>query len=236
MASYDKYGFDPSKQKADMSALEDRIAALESRSFSIKNIFPVGYVLISVADINPNTLFPGTTWVRLTGSHMLVSYDNTNINFNAGGKEGGSWSHKHTINGTALSTSQIPSHNHGVGSHEHTLVYDQYSQNGLTNEQWNGGTNISGFKDDRRVFTEYTESPSGAHWRATWRLNGSDNDFGKLNITRVTEAGHSVYAGSLRSDGYKTGSTGGSAQHTHGCENATHLPPYITCHMWKRTA
>lgn len=235
MASFDKYGFTPSKEKTDMSALEERIANLERNSFSIKNIFPIGYIFITYSSTNPGTLFPGTTWEKLPAGKMIINYNIGNPDLDQPGKTGGSTSHTHTIQGTSLSVNQMPSHTHSLPNHDHSVIYDQYSQNGLTDEQWNGGTNISGFKDDRRVFSEYTEDPNGAHWRATWRLNGSDNSFGKLNITRVSAAGHPVKTGNPLSS-VNVGSTGGNQAHTHNCVSGGVLPPYYVVHMWRRTA
>lgn len=230
MASYDKYGFDPTKQKADMSALETRIAALESRSFSIKNIFPVGYVFMTMDNgANPNNLFPGTTWEKLPSGRMLVNYDVGNNLFNSAGKTGGAWAHSHTITGTNLTVNQIPHHTHIIGDHRHNVVYN---------------TSESGYKDDGRLFRNYEEASGSEGWpRIVLRASESGSEYGMLHKLRIRTGGDPMITGRAlgmdeTNDNQKptTYGTGGGNAHTHGCNASNAMPPYVVCHMWKRTA
>lgn len=230
MAAFDKFGFDPTKQKADMSALETRIAALEANSFSIKNIFPVGYVFITMNDSqNPNTLFPGTTWERMYAGRMLVNYDSGNNLFNKANKTGGAWAHSHTIKGTNLTENQIPHHVHIIGDHRHTVVYN---------------TSEAGYKDDARLFRTYEESSGSEGFdRIVLKAASSNKEDGKLNKMRIRTGGDPMITGRAQgmdstnnNEKPTTYGTGGNGAHTHGCDASNAMPPYVVCHMWKRTA
>lgn len=43
-------------------------------------IYPIGSIYISVTSLNPNTAFPGTTWIKLQGGYALITTDNNSPN------------------------------------------------------------------------------------------------------------------------------------------------------------
>ena len=236
MASFDKFGFERNKNKADMSDLESRIARLEQNGMSVKNIFPVGYIFLTFnSNFNPNNTFTGTTWKLVDKGRMLVNHNPGDNAFNQTKKTGGSKSHSHTIGATAITEAQMPHHAHVIGPHEHSFFFNQNSQNGLTDAQWNGGNNTEGFKADRSIFVEYHEDYDPSHyayWRATWRL-ADGNEFGKLNIRRIGSGSSQLRTGGVLSD-KPTYGTGGGQAHDHTCSSTDTLPPYIVCYMWER--
>ena len=69
-----------------------------------------GSIYITAADVDPNGLFPGTTWQRVEGRFLLGASSS-----HALGSTGGEESH-------ALSWNEMPAHTHGWG---HWLAYDK---------------------------------------------------------------------------------------------------------------
>jgi microcystin-dependent protein len=76
---------------------------------------PIGYIYISTASTNPGTLFGGT-WSPIGEGRVLLSAGTTYT----AGSTGGATTHKHTTGGHTLTTSEIPSHQHGTNSDSHT--------------------------------------------------------------------------------------------------------------------
>ena len=71
---------------------------------SVKKIFPVGSIFITVTNTNPGT-FIGGTWSSFGAGRVLVGVDTSQTEFNTVQKTGGEKTHKLTIN-------EMPSHNH----------------------------------------------------------------------------------------------------------------------------
>lgn len=110
---------------------------------SIDTIYPIGTVITnSNASFNPNTLYKGTTWVRVKGK-VIVGVDENDSDFNSVNKSGGNKSfnnaHSHTVNshnhstqGHTLTVNEMPRHGH---------AYDNY-YNGQTNGSGGGQYNV----------------------------------------------------------------------------------------------
>lgn len=62
---------------------------------------PVGFVLTLYSHADPNTMYPGTTWVRITNGFLWAVDASGTIGLTGGAKE------------VTLTVDQIPSHNHG---------------------------------------------------------------------------------------------------------------------------
>ena len=87
----------------DGSTVEDAINNIESNLDLINKIYPIGSIYLSVSNsINPSTFFVGTTWEKIEEGRFLLS-SGTNYSLNS---KGGEASH-------TLTTSEMPSHNHG---------------------------------------------------------------------------------------------------------------------------
>lgn len=73
----------------------------------LDSFFPVGYVLILYSHADPNTMYPGTTWERITNSFLWATDENGDIGITGGEKT-------HT-----LTAAEMPRHSHGnVVAHE----------------------------------------------------------------------------------------------------------------------
>lgn len=66
--------------------------------------FPVGRVIITMSKTNPGTYLPGT-WTRVAKGRTLVGVDESQTEFNAVKKSGGSKTH-------TLTENEMPPHNH----------------------------------------------------------------------------------------------------------------------------
>lgn len=124
-------------------------------------VHPVGSIWETTTTDDPNTLWAGTTWVKMDAGRVLVSADtytegSDTYTYNLGDK-GGEAKHK-------LSTDEMPSHNHSAssstsGGHNH-YFYGSDDRNGSYNE--GDGADLGGnshFSKNNR----YTSSWSGDH-------------------------------------------------------------------------
>ena len=96
-----------------------------------KQVYPVGAIYTCVNSVNPNTLFPGTTWSQITDGRSLRSSTNNTVGTASGniGETGGADSvsigvgnlpaHSHTI----AHTHDAPQHTHSVPAHSHTMAH-----------------------------------------------------------------------------------------------------------------
>lgn len=67
----------------------------------LDSIFPVGYILMLFSHADPNTMYPGTTWVRIYGAFPWFTDEDGQI-----GLTGGERNHTLTVN-------ELPVHTHG---------------------------------------------------------------------------------------------------------------------------
>ena len=67
----------------------------------LDSIFPVGYILLLYSHADPNTMYPGTEWERISGAFPWFTDASGAI-----GQTGGEKTHK-------LTTAEMPSHTHG---------------------------------------------------------------------------------------------------------------------------
>lgn len=96
-----------------------------------KQVYPVGAIYTCVNSVNPNSLFPGTTWVQITDGRVLRAATNNTVGTGDGniGQTGGSETytisssmmpvHSHTMS----HTHDAPQHTHSVPAHSHTMAH-----------------------------------------------------------------------------------------------------------------
>ena len=101
-------------------------------------LMPIGTIKEFSKNINPNQLYPGTTWTQIKG-RVLVGVDESDNDFKTVGATGGEKTHK-------LTSDEMPSHRHawrGVNAtalpeeqygHYPFTIYEDYAAN------WQGGT------------------------------------------------------------------------------------------------
>lgn len=98
--------------KADNTQLHDAIVAIAKAQTLA--LYPVGSLYMNASDDrNPNLIFGFGTWVKVSG-RFIAGQDSGDTDFDTPGETGGSKTHNHggSTGGTALTTEQIPSHNH----------------------------------------------------------------------------------------------------------------------------
>lgn len=131
-------------------------------------IYPVGFVITTTGDQNPNQLWAGTTWERYAAGRVLVgagSYVENNVTYTyTNGATGGEAKHQLTID-------EIPSHDHSAacstnGSHTHG--YTEYVSN---KRPWHLGNDGAGN-------TQYSQtSAAGNHNHTITIGNAGGNGF-----------------------------------------------------------
>ena len=84
---------------------------------------PVGYILLLYSHADPNTMYPGTTWVRIQNAFLWAVDDSGAIGQTGGAKE------------VTLTTEQLPAHSHGS-------VYSQHAD-GTKDKAWYTTTGTS---------------------------------------------------------------------------------------------
>jgi hypothetical protein len=72
-----------------------------------KLIPPIGFIYISTSSANPDTVYPGTTWVAWGSGRVPVGVDTSDSSFNMVEKTGGEKTHTLTVN-------EMPKHTHTV--------------------------------------------------------------------------------------------------------------------------
>lgn len=99
-----------------------RALPIVSRSI-LDSFYPVGYILLLYSHADPNTMYPGTTWVRITNAFLWAVDGNGAIGLTGGEKD------------VTLTVNQIPAHSHGS-------VYSQHAA-GTKERAWYSTTGTS---------------------------------------------------------------------------------------------
>jgi hypothetical protein len=118
----------------------------KSKVLTSTSIPGVGALYFSAVSDNPNTIYPGTTWVRVSQGRYIVGVDENDSDFSTAEKTGGAKM-------VTLTTAQMPSHLHGLTSLGSTVLmnagsnYGTYIGSGSKNTTETGGggshTNLS---------------------------------------------------------------------------------------------
>ena len=91
----------------------------------LDSFMPVGYILLLYSHADPNTMYPGTTWVRISNAFLWAVDGSGTIGQTGGAKE------------VTLTVDQIPAHTHGS-------VYSQHAS-GTKDKAWynTAGTSVA---------------------------------------------------------------------------------------------
>jgi hypothetical protein len=219
---------------SSITPLKDTVSIPTTKAFDIKDwidiIHPVGKIIMTDDSRNPAEYYPGTTWIAWGSGRVPVGVDVNDSDFNAPNKTGGAKSHNYTpagsnsggvVQGTALTVEQMPSHNHGSRTLKGKMSFRRY------------GTDATGsdiLLETSGIINKGVEDWSGSH--GIINVNGHSvtnpyKDFAEIVATHTHD------------------SNGGGQAHGHGfiqptftgtASTQSHLQPYITCYMWKRTA
>ena len=130
-------------------------------------IYPVGFVITTTGDQNPNQLWAGTTWERYAAGRVLMgagTYVENGVTYTyTNGATGGEVKHP-------LTADEIPSHGHPAscstaGAHYHGTYGDVYSNTNKTMGVYDSSSNhggIAGFDWDN-VLAKTTTDGNHAH-------------------------------------------------------------------------
>lgn len=105
----------PNEQVATLPNPYYRATPVISKSI-LDAFYPVGYILLLYSHADPNTMYPGTTWVRIYGAFPWFTDGNGEIGLTGGERN------------VTLTVDQIPSHSHGS-------VYSQHAA-GTKDKAW----------------------------------------------------------------------------------------------------
>lgn len=130
-----------------------------------QTIYPVGSIYLSVNETNPSAYFGGT-WELWGAGKCIVGVDTTQAEFNSIEKTGGSKE-------VTLTTSQIPSHSHGLsGTGAHTHTFTGYLQTyGINNPTYKCVSHIRYDTDGAAV--PPSMNSSGGHSHSISNTGGS---------------------------------------------------------------
>ena len=204
--------------------LSDYVSFIYNDLATVLCPFPVGGIYMSTSSTNPSDIFPNTTWEAWGTGKVPVGVDSSDTDFNTSEKTGGAKSHSYTPAGTNskptfTGTKATLSHSGGaVGSHtlkESEIPAHNHSIVTITGNfgalNVNGGSTLAGY-----VYTGGT-----AKSNTTNKGGGSGHSHGFTQPTAHT---------------YTPAGTNSAPTFTGTASTQSHLQPYITCYMWKRTA
>lgn len=208
-------------------------------------VYPVGSVYMSVNNISPQ-VFLGGTWVPWGSGRVPVGVDSQDTNFDTVEETGGAKSESYTPSGTntgggvgnhKLLVSEMPEHTHtftgtAVTSGDNSVQHTHSTPNHTHDIKTASPNNTGSFSTSQVEFGK----PTGTTYTNDNMFSSSGGGTSGNNSVKHT---HSVTAKGTNSK------TGGDGNHNHPFTQPTfsgtaatlsHLQPYITCYMWKRTA
>ena len=203
---------------------------------SLLRAYPVGSIYLSVNNVNPSQLFGGT-WVAWAPGRVPVGINTSDSDFDTVEETGGAKSHSYTPAGSntavTLTAAQcgVPAHSHGLNSHKHS--FSATSGSGRTNA---GGYVYFGGNQGAVPNTfDIIVGRYGDAANSYTAGNGSVQGMG-LNHCHDISGTTGAASGSTENNSAKNATS--SHNHTFSGTAATmsHMQPYITCYMWKRTA
>lgn len=135
-----------------------------------KAIYPVGALYLSTVNTSPQTLFGGT-WVQIKDKFLLSAGDT----YSAGGTGGAatkSYTPAGTVGNHTLTTSEIPSHSHGLNSHKHSIGAHSH---GLNSHTHSVGAHSHGLNSHTHGAGTLATSSAGKHTHSFTGWSYSDN-------------------------------------------------------------
>ena len=246
------------KNGKDLETLITEIINTKLNAKSTLNlIYPIGSVYISANNVNPATLFKGTTW-EVFGKGKTLIGKNSEGAFATLGETGGSTSrniqvnaHTHTISHTHTIASHTHTiahthtvnahshsiaHTHGIAAHSHTigqatLATSQLGSHyhGIITPASRGKLGVTTAGDGGNGSHNHTCSGTGLNTGGSSASNSGNSS----PATGGSSAANSGGSGTLTSSAASTANSGSAGAQTISV-NVTQ--PYIVVNMWKRTA
>lgn len=213
-------------------------------------IYPVGSIYMSATLSTPEAVAAlfGGIWERWGEGRVPVGVDTADSDFSTSEKSDGAKSHSYTpagsnsggsVGNTTLTTTQIPSHSHTYNKASTPTGTTVVSASGTTTAMYStDATRIQTFGDKVINALTVLKAKTGASFtNPTLHVTN-----GKSVATGISGGSHNH---SVTISSTSTGNTGSSGAHNHTLTPPTftgtaatmsHLQPYITCYMYKRTA
>ena len=201
--------------------------------------FPIGYIYLSVSNVNPSTYFGGT-WEQIKDVFLLSAGTTY-----AAGSTGGTST-------VTLTTSQIPSHTHGLNNHTHSVGAHSHGLNSHTHTYSKSATtsgstaltidqipshahNIgrSGLYNSAG-YGGFSQSTGNAEPFSTGSTGGGKGHTHSITLSSVKTGAAS--GSTANSTVFNTGGNSGNTTATGNGSSHNNMPPYLVVYMWKRTA
>ena len=201
--------------------------------------FPIGYIYLSVSNVNPSTYFGGT-WEQIKDVFLLSAGTTY-----AAGSTGGTST-------VTLTTSQIPSHTHGLNNHTHSVGAHSHGLNSHTHTYSKSATtsgstaltidqipshahNIgrSGLYNSAG-YGGFSQSTGNAEPFSTGSTGGGKGHTHSITLSSVNTGAAS--GSTANSTVFNTGGNSGNTTATGNGSSHNNMPPYLVVYMWKRTA
>lgn len=102
----------------------------------IASVYPIGICVMFYSSVDPNTAFPGTTWVQITDQRQVRAAETAS----AIGTTAGSDSAVLTAANLPEHTHSIATHSHSIETHSHTMAQHSHTVNSHSHGMGHGHT------------------------------------------------------------------------------------------------
>lgn len=126
----------------------------QNGTINFASIYPIGSIYMSVSDVNPSTLFTGTTWEKITDQFLVGAGNKYSL-----GSAGGTETHTHT---SAAHSHTSALHSHGAGNLAAAINFE--AQTGIYT-RWTtscGAFQATGLKQAKEIVNSNSSSRSEA--------------------------------------------------------------------------
>lgn len=193
-----------------------------------EGMYPVGSIYMSVNNVNPSTFFGGT-WIEWGAGKVPVGVDTNDSDFDTVEDSGGSKSESYTPQGSNAEVTLTGAQS-GMPAHGHSFTQPTVNGGSCTITSSGGHSHqIKAEKIGASGSARAIVSGSGAFTYSAISGDGS-------HTHTVPNHTHSVSGGAVSDASAKNATSPHNHAFTGTEANISHLQPYITCYMWKRTA
>lgn len=214
-------------------------------ALNVLSAWPVGSVYISVQNASgPDVLFGGT-WAVFAAGRVLVGFNAAETEFDTVEETGGAKTVALTVANLATHTHIQDAHNHTQNSHNHTQNEHNHDQQGHNHGNQTGTSSSNHYHLPGGADGGFVVSGSGNLGSANLSLGGGG--YAIDNTTHWMSDDHVHQIPWSTALNWPTTATNQATTATNNATTATNqntgsgtahnnLQPYITVHMWKRTA
>ena len=195
-------------------------------SIIIDTVFPVGSTTIRTDNIDPSTLYTGTTWQKISEGRMLIGANSAY----ALGSTGGS------------ADAVVVTHTHTQNPHTHTQNAHTHTQNAHTHTQDAHTHNVTSandaryitFKGQNSINEGYIASATGNTYK--YPRIAAGNNFGSQTTTAWTTATNQNATATNQNTTATNQNATATNQNAGVDGSGKNMPPYLAVNIWIRTA